>query len=89
MTNLTTTEDEVVCQKTHIEVTVWWLPERREWGQQRVEGVKYMVTEDDLTLGGGRTMQCTDGVSQNCTLEPNVTAINLMFKNLRTDSGTQ
>ena len=26
----------------------------------RVKGVKYMVTEDDLTLGGGHKMQYTD-----------------------------
>ena len=31
---------------------------------------KYMVKEDDLTLGGGHTMQCTEGVSsENYTME--------------------
>ena len=34
-----------------------------------VKGVKYLVTEDDLTLGGGHTMQCIDHVSQKCILE--------------------
>ena len=28
-----------------------------------------MVMEDDLTLGGGHTLQYTDDVSQKCTLE--------------------
>ena len=43
-----------------------------------------MVTEDDLRLGGGHTMQYTDGVSWKCTPETymvlltNVTPINLM-----------
>ena len=43
-----------------------------------------MVTEDDLTLGGGHTMQYTDHVSQNYTTETyiilltNVTPINLI-----------
>ena len=29
----------------------------------KVKGVKYMVTEDDLTLGGRHIMQYTDHVS--------------------------
>ena len=43
--------------------------------------------EDDLTLGGGHTMQYTDHVSQKSTLETyitllaNVTPINLIKKN--------
>ena len=42
----------------------------------------FMVTKEDLTLGGERTMQHTDDVSQNCTPETyvilltSVTAIN-------------
>ena len=28
-----------------------------------------MVTEDDLTLGGGHTAQCTDDMAQNRALE--------------------
>ena len=46
-----------------------------------------MVREDDLTLGGGHTMQHTDHVSQKFTLEThmvlltNVTPINLIKKN--------
>ena len=42
-----------------------------------------MVMEDDLTLGGGHTMQYTDHVSYKCMLETyifvliNVTPINL------------
>ena len=30
---------------------------------ERVKGVQYMVIEDDLTLGGGYTMQYTEHVS--------------------------
>ena len=43
-----------------------------------------MATEDDLTSGGGHTVQCTDHVSQKRALETyvvfltNVTPINLM-----------
>ena len=36
---------------------------QREGGWGVVKGVKYMVTEDDLTLGGRHTMQYTDHVS--------------------------
>ena len=32
-------------------------------GLDRVKGSKYMVTEDDLTLGSGHTMQYTAHVS--------------------------
>ena len=45
-----------------------------------------MVMERDLTLGGKHTMQYTDDVLWNCTLETyiilgtNVTQINLIFK---------
>ena len=35
-----------------------------------VKGAKYMVTEDDLTLGGGHTMQYADHVSSNLYLKP-------------------
>ena len=34
-----------------------------------MKGAKYMVTEDDLTLGGGNTMQYTDHVLQKCSFE--------------------
>ena len=34
-----------------------------------MKGTKYRVKEDDLTLGGGHTMQYTGHVSQKCTLE--------------------
>ena len=50
-----------------------------------VEGAKYMVIEEDLTLGGGHTVQYTDHVSQKCTPEdyiivlPNATPINLKY----------
>ena len=37
---------------------------------RKVKGVKYRVMEEDLTLGGKHTMQCTDDVSEKCTLEP-------------------
>ena len=43
------------------------LPEGSAWGEERVKGAKYMVTKDELTLGGGGTMLCTDYVSQKCT----------------------
>lgn len=35
-----------------------------------------MVTENDLTLGGRHTMQCTYDVSQNCPLETYITLLN-------------
>ena len=34
-----------------------------------------MVTEDELTLGGGHTMQYTDHVSQECTLDAYMTLL--------------
>ena len=37
--------------------------------QQRVNGIKHMVTEGSVTLGGKLTMQYTNDVSQNRTLE--------------------
>ena len=46
----------------HRQTTVWWLPEGRVGGWYMVKGAKYMVMEDDLTLGGGHTMQYTDHV---------------------------
>ena len=51
-----------------------------------MKGAKYMVTEDDLTLGGGHTLQCTGHVSQKYMLETyiilliNVAPINLILK---------
>ena len=45
-----------------------------------------MLTEDDLTLGGGHTMQYIDDISQNCTLGTyiivltNVAPVNLILK---------
>ena len=51
------------------------------------KGTMYMAISDDLTLGGGHTVQYTGHVSQKCTLETyiilltNVTPINLMEKN--------
>ena len=45
-----------------------------------------MVAKGDLTLGGEHTMQYTDDVFQNCTLETciilltNVTSINVILK---------
>ena len=37
----------------------WYGSYQREegWGMVKVKGGKYMGTEDDLTLGGGHTMQ--------------------------------
>ena len=32
-----------------------------------------MVTKDDLTLGGGRTMQYTDHESQKCSIDTYIT----------------
>ena len=54
--------------------------------QKREKGVKYIVPEEDLILGGEHTMQYTDDVSQNGTFETyitlltNVTPINLVLK---------
>ena len=43
---------------------------RRGWGRwTRVNGVKYMVTGGDQTLGSERTMRHTDDVLWNSTLE--------------------
>ena len=39
-------------------------PDVREGGLQWVQGANYMGTEDDLTLGGGHTVQYTDHVSE-------------------------
>ena len=45
-----------------------------------------MVIEEDLTSGGEHTIQYTDDISQNCSLETyiilltNVTPINLILK---------
>ena len=47
------------------------------------KGAKYLLTQDDLTFGGGHTMQYTDHLSWKYTLETyivllnNVTPINL------------
>ena len=38
-------------------------------GLELVKEGKYMVTEDDLTLGGRLTVQYTDHVPQKCMLE--------------------
>ena len=35
-----------------------------------VKGAKYMVTEDDLTLGGGHTMQYAVMYHRNVPLKP-------------------
>ena len=49
---------------------------------ERIKGSKYMMMEDDLTLGGGHTIQYTYHVSYKSTLETyimlltNVTPIN-------------
>ena len=55
-------------------------------GMVKVKGHKYMVMEEDLTLGGGHTMQYTDHILNKCTLDTymilltNVTTINLILK---------
>ena len=33
------------------------------WGGSKGKAAKYMVMEDDLTLGGGYRIQCTDYIS--------------------------
>ena len=38
-------------------------------GEGGLKGIKYMVTEGALTLGGGHTMQYINDVLQFCTLE--------------------
>ena len=46
-----------------------------------MKGTKYMVTEDDLTLDGGHTIQYTNHASQKCTLETYVIlSTNKFFK---------
>ena len=50
--------------------TVRWLPERRGLVVENGKGVKCMVREDDLLLGGGHTMQYADRVSSNLYLKP-------------------
>lgn len=39
---------------------------KQGWGGK---GVKYLVTGDDLTLGGGYTGQYTDDLFQKCSVE--------------------
>ena len=59
---------------------------KRGRGSEEVKGVRCMVTQEDLTLGGGYTMRYTEDVSQNCTLKTytilltNITPINLTVK---------
>ena len=54
-----------------------------------------MVTEDDVTLGAGHTIQYADHVSQKCTLETyiilltHVTPLNLIFKKGKLAAGHQ
>lgn len=47
----------------YIQTIEWWLQREREWagGMKRVTGVKYMVTEDQTTIGEHR-MRYTDVV---------------------------
>ena len=74
-------------QELITQTTAWGLLEGSRLGEWcRVKRVKHMVVQHDLTLGGGHTMQCTDPVSQRCTLETctvllaNVTPIHLIKK---------
>ena len=72
--------------ETETKTVVRWLPEGRVGEQWTVKGVKHTVMgmEDDVTLGGGHTMQCTDNVSWIHILETyiilltNVTLTNLI-----------
>lgn len=72
--------------RTETRTTVHWLPEGR--GIRVVKGNRatHMVTEVDVTLGGGHAVQYTDRVSYRCTLETcmillaGVTTINLILK---------
>lgn len=51
-------------KQKYTQATVWWSPEGR--GVTRIvkdKGVKYVVTEDDLTLGNGHTVQYKDHVA--------------------------
>ena len=45
-------------KKTKQKPTVWWLP-KEEWEVIKGKEAKYMWREDDLTLGGGHTLQYT------------------------------
>ena len=57
-------------KNSQTQTTEWWLPEGREaQEQERAKRVKYLLSEKDLTLGGGHTMPYADHVRQNCTLE--------------------
>ena len=73
-------------KNSQTQTTVQWLPDGKGMGGSMVKWVKYMVTEDDLTLGGGHTLQCTGHVSQKYMLETyiilliNVAPINLILK---------
>ena len=59
---------------------------RGKAGWEGVKGATYMVTEDDLSLGGGHIMQYIHYVAEKCTLETYVilltiaTLINLIKK---------
>ena len=53
-----------------------------------MKGAKYMVTEDDLTLGGGHTVPCIDHVSWKSIRETyimltNEFNLNKMKRNVR------
>ena len=56
---------DIKLKLTNTENIAWWLPEGRggRWGQKRVKGTKYIVTEDNVALGGGHIMQYTDHIS--------------------------
>lgn len=47
-----------------VQTTVWWLPEGKGVDREsRVRRDKYMVTQEDLTLGGKHSMQYISDVS--------------------------
>ena len=44
-------------------------------GVVNIKGIQYMVKEDDVHLSGGQTMQHTDHISWQCTLETYITVL--------------
>ena len=62
---------------------VYFWTRSKSWVRVVVKGVKYMVTKENFTLGGGHTMQRIGDISRTCTIETykilgtNVTSINL------------
>ena len=48
---------------------------KKGWGKE-INGVKYMVIEGDLTLGGEHSMEYINDVLYNCTLKTYIILLN-------------